>query len=263
MAEEIKVIRKGDIIIDRASFTMFSKKDEEIVNFARPFTLGGSDVKKKLVSMVLATRHVVQNDIKGAVVECGVLRGGYIVAACKTLVQEGIDNREIYLYDTFEGMPKPDKNDGHDAFAPFSDALNHFKGRKTGSDSSNWFKARLQDCQQNVLSTGYDKDKIHFVKGKVEDTLHKISPESVSLLRIDVDLYSPTKTALAHLFPKLSIGGILIMDDYGVWRGARQAADEYIEENNVPIFLMRSTFTEVIGVKVKEGKYVEFRKSIE
>ena len=103
----------------------------------------------------------------------------------------------------------------------------------------------------NVYKTGYDKNKLHFIEGKVEDTLPQNTPESLSILRIDVDFYSPTKHALQHLFPRLSVGGALILDDYGVWRGARQAVDEYIAENNIPILLQRTSFTQVMGIKIR------------
>ncbi len=79
--------------------------------------------------------------------------------------------------------------------------------------------------------TQYNKDKIHYVKGKVEDTLKHTYPDPLSILRLDTDFYSSTKVLLDVLYPLLVQGGYLIIDDYGVWQGAKKAADEYFGED--------------------------------
>jgi hypothetical protein len=79
-----------------------------------------------------------------------------------------------------------------------------------------------------MTATGYPSNKIHFIKGPVEETIPRQMPSpSIALLRLDTDWYESTKHELIHLFPRLSAGGILIIDDYGHWAGARQAVDEY------------------------------------
>ena len=91
---------------------------------------------------------------------------------------------------------------------------------------------------------------IIYIKGKVEETIPEIIPGKISLLRLDTDWYESTLHNLNHLFPLLSKGGILILDDYGHWQGARKAVDEYLEKNNVKILLNRIDYTGRIAVKV-------------
>jgi O-methyltransferase len=122
-------------------------------------------------------------------------------------------------------------------------------------DSSNredewiWCNAPMEGVQNVMSKTGYDRDKIHFVQGKVEDTLPSNSPEKIALLRLDTDWYESTRHELIHLFPLLSIDGVIIIDDYGYWQGAKKAVDEYFEEHNIKILLNRIDETGRIAIK--------------
>lgn len=100
-----------------------------------------------------------------------------------------------------------------------------------------------------VSSSGYPVDKLMFVEGMVEDTLPATRPEQISLLRLDTDLYSSTYHELVHLYPLLAVGGILIIDDYGAFQGAKIATDRFIEENKLPLFLSR--IDELVRLAVK------------
>ncbi len=100
-----------------------------------------------------------------------------------------------------------------------------------------------------MLSTGYKKEKVHFIKGKVEETIPKNIPKEIALLRLDTDWYESTKHELTHLFPLLKPNGVLIIDDYGHWEGVRKAVDEYISDNNIHILLNRIDYSGRIAVK--------------
>lgn len=100
-----------------------------------------------------------------------------------------------------------------------------------------------------MLSTGYPEEQLVFVEGKVEDTIPRVIPDKIALLRLDTDWYESTYHELCHLFPKLSTGGILILDDYGHWKGAREAIDKYFLDNRIRMFLHRIDYTGRIGVK--------------
>ena len=109
----------------------------------------------------------------------------------------------------------------------------------------------LNDVKKNVFSTNYNKEKFHFIVGKVEETIPEKAPEKISLLRLDTDWYESTRHELVHLFPRLSRGGIIIIDDYWSWDGSRMATDEYLSQNNIKIFLKTiDPFGGVIGVKM-------------
>lgn len=89
-----------------------------------------------------------------------------------------------------------------------------------------------------------------FVEGLVEDTIPGTAPEQIFILRLDTDLYGSTYHELVHLYPRLSVRGFLIIDDYGYFQGARKATDQYIAENNLDIFLARVHSSVRVGVKV-------------
>jgi len=157
-------------------------------------------------------------------------------------------DRKLYLFDTFEGMPKPKEFD----VASYDNrmAIKQFEDLKINDNSSNWSKIELDEVKDNVFSTKYNKENFHFIKGKVEDTIPEFSPEIISILRLDTDWYESTRHELIHLFPRLVKGGVIIIDDYGYWKGAKKAVDEYFEENNIPILLNRIDTTGRIGIKI-------------
>ena len=128
-------------------------------------------------------------------------------------------------------------------------ALVTFERTKRTSDSSEWCHTSIVQVQRNLVSTGYNTDRLKFIKGKVEDTIPRSAPNQISLLRLDTDWYESTRHELIHLFPRLSVGGVLLIDDYGHWQGCRKATDEYLAQNNVFILLNRVDYTGRIAVK--------------
>jgi hypothetical protein len=223
------------------SFVDLGEDERLILRAARPFTMTGLD---RLAAIIHAVKHVVQHGVPGDIAECGVWRGGSMMAVALTLQSLGEANRALYLYDTFEGMPAPTPRDrsfdGCDA-----EALLRTAQRGTGI----WCYAGLDDVQQNLFSTGYPRDKLVFVKGKVEETIPLQMPRVLSLLRLDTDWYESTLHGLTHLYPRLSCGGVLIIDDYGHWQGARAAVDEYFARQPAPVFLHRIDYTGRIAIK--------------
>ena len=113
-----------------------------------------------------------------------------------------------------------------------------------------WAVAGLDDVRANMLATGYPQELVHYVKGPVESTIPGSAPHGpIALLRLDTDWYESTKHELVHLFPLLSEGGVLIIDDYGHWHGARQAVDEYFAGDCRPFYLHRIDYTGRLLVK--------------
>ena len=105
----------------------------------------------------------------------------------------------------------------------------------------------LQEVQNNVKSINYPIEKIHFIKGKVEETIPNIMiPEKIAVLRLDTDWYESTLHELEYLFPRLVKGGIIIIDDYGHWQGCKKAVDEYIEKNNIQDYRIDDQFTPIV-----------------
>nr|WP_236847871.1 TylF/MycF family methyltransferase [Chloracidobacterium thermophilum] len=120
------------------------------------------------------------------------------MAVAHTLRRLSQDKTNLYLFDTYEGMTKPDTTDVDYAGQP---ALVEFEATKRGDDSSSWCYAPLEEVRQNMASTGYDMSRVKFIKGKVEETLPGSAPDRISLLRLDTDWYESTRHELTHLFP--------------------------------------------------------------
>src|SRR5262249_46295405 len=114
-----------------------------------------------------------------------------------------------------------------------------------------WAYSPLDEVRQAMQKTGYDQGKVIFVKGMVEETLPSQAPDQIALLRLDTDWYESTYHELAHLYPRLSVGGVLIIDDYGHWQGAKRAVDQYINERNLKVLLHRIDHTGRICVKLE------------
>jgi O-methyltransferase len=218
----------------------------QIIDFARRFTM--SKDAARIYPIVSAASYVAQNKIPGSIVECGVWRGGMMVAAAKTLLSLGVMDRDIYLFDTFAGMTPPTNKDvdtrGNQAITEFNLAS------KTHDGVVDWCYASLEDVTANMHSTGYPKEKIHFIKGKVEETLPATAPETISILRLDTDWYESSKHEMVHLFPRLQPGGVVILDDYGYWQGSRQATDEYLSHTGTRLHLIRVDEACRVGIKL-------------
>jgi O-methyltransferase len=206
---------------DRADVPVdFDSETEATVRAVRHYTMTSPD---RIYALCHALRYLHANGIDGAIVECGVWRGGSIMAAERTLLQLGDTSRPIYLFDTFAGMPQPGHHDVD--FAGVSEEAvwknNHISAINAPA------RAGLREVREAVLSVGYPVDQIHFVAGLVEDTIPRQVPDRIALLRLDTDYYESTRHELTHLYPRLAAGGVLIVDDYGHFLGARKAVDEY------------------------------------
>jgi len=226
----------------------FSPEDAEIIREAGPFTMTSPE---RIAATIDAVAYVVRRNVPGALVECGVWRGGSVLALIRTLQRLGVGDRDVYLFDTFEGMTKPTEADVSEFDPP---ALSTWEESETSGDPP-WKWAftpevfNLEQVQEVIYSTGYPRDRLHFVVGPVETTLPARAPASIAVLRLDTDWYESTLQELTHLYPRVSDGGVLIIDDYGHWKGARQAVDDYFATEMPPILMTRVDYTGRMGVK--------------
>ena len=220
----------------------------EIFQDVRAYTMTSVE---RIAALVDAVKYIASAGIDGAIVECGVWRGGSMMAIARTLLATGGSERELFLFDTFEGMPAP-RPDDVDFLGRSGSALLQESKVLTHEEQLNSLLlayAPLDHVQSNMLRTGYPKERIHFVKGRVEDTIPAEAPDTISLLRLDTDWYESTRHELIHLFPRLSRGGVVIIDDYGHWRGSRRAVDEYFEQHGPTLLLHRIDYTARAAMK--------------
>lgn len=215
----------------------------QIIDRVKPYTMTSD---QRLAALCDAVEYIVHRGIPGSIVECGVWKGGSSMAAAECLHSLGDIGRDIYLYDTFEGMSEPTE---------FDKEINSGKSAEEMMASSTredlvWAYSSLDEVRSNLSKIKYPQEKIHFIKGKVEDTIPATIPSQISLLRLDTDWYESTKHELENLFPLLSPGGVLIIDDYGHWDGARRAVDEYFSAADRRVLLSRVDYTGRMTIKI-------------
>jgi hypothetical protein len=200
---------------------------------------------ERIASLCHAIEYINDRKLAGDIVECGVWRGGSMMAAAMTLMRLNDTRRRLHLFDTFEGMSPPTEID-RASLSGISAAQLLASSNPT---EEIWAISSLDETCRNLAQTGYPENLINFVKGRVEETLPAQAPQQIALLRLDTDWYESTRHELVHLFPRLLSGGVLIIDDYGHWQGAKQAVDEYIQENQLHLFLHRIDYSGRVTVK--------------
>jgi hypothetical protein len=209
----------------------------------RAFTMTSPE---RMFAQYMAVRHVVRYGIPGDVVECGVWKGGSSMMAALALIELGDTTRDLWLYDTFEGMAAPT---ARDVSTHTGEVAVESYGGYVKDGVVDWCFSPIDEVRRNVASTGYPAERIHFVRGKVEDTIPASIPGRIALLRLDTDWYESTWHEMVHLYPRLEPGGVLIVDDYGYWEGAREATDAYLAETGEPLLLARIDSTGRVAVK--------------
>jgi hypothetical protein len=209
----------------------------DIIRKVTPFTATSPE---RVASLCQAVSYVVKNNIEGDIVECGVWKGGSIMAAAFALIFLGDTSRTLYLFDTFEGMSEPTEADLVASTKQSAQSLMHTEVRSYSP---------IEEVRENIKSVRYP-GQIVLVKGKVEDTIPYNFQKPFAILRLDTDWYESTRHELNHLYPRLAKGGVLIIDDYGHWEGARKAVDEYIDQNRLPVLLNRIDYTGRIAIKL-------------
>jgi O-methyltransferase len=155
--------------------------------------------------------------ISGAVVECGTWKGG-MIAGIATLFN---DDRDYFLYDSFEGLPNPSRElDGEEAMVRMTKP--HPNGILVVSEAPARKAMELSGAKN-----------VHIVKGWFNDTLPKYPKTPIGILRLDGDWYQSTMDILVNLYPYVVPGGIIILDDYYAWEGCTRAVHDYLTENQL------------------------------
>ncbi len=190
-------------------------------------------------SIYKSVEYIVKNGIDGSFVECGVWKGGASMLMALSLRAFGGSLRRIYLYDTFAGMTPPTDDDRI--------AWNGHHVAENWSRFQSWAVPK-REVMSNFLQIDYPIDLILPIQGDVKATLRKRIPDEISLLRLDTDWYESTAEELSVLYPRLERGGVLLIDDYGHFTGARKAVDEYFADGG-PL-LHRDDYTGRSAVKV-------------
>lgn len=214
-----------------------SGEDKEILKTVKPFTMTSPE---RVVALIQSVRYLTNKDIPGSLVECGVWKGGSMLAAALTLMEINAADRKLYLFDTYTGMTEPSVKD--------VDVKGGYASEQY-KQQENWCAAGLNEVKANMQTSLYPEALIHYIVGDVMENLPDNAPKKIALLRLDTDWYESTKYELETLFPRLSKGGVLIIDDYGHWQGAKKAVHEYFFDNKNQIELYKIDYTGRVAIK--------------
>ncbi len=220
--------------------------DREVISAVLPFTM---TPPSRIWNLLKAVDYVLDEGVDGAMVECGVWRGGSVMAMALRLLQRGRDDRELWLFDTFEGMTPPTDLDVEAATG--RTARQKLEATPYAAGWNIWAYAPRHEVEANLATTGYPAPFVHFVEGDVASTVTESFPDMVAILRLDSDFYESTLHELEGLFPRLAVGGVLIIDDYGHWEGARRATDEFFANAGMTPLLVPVDTTCRIMVKTR------------
>lgn len=231
----VKRLIHGRLAIAKTLIPEIASTDVEMLARYRSFTMTSVERQWALMSSI---RYLDAAGIEGDIVECGVWRGGNMMLA-KDISRNSPVSRRFYLYDTFAGMSEPTDNDISHVEPP---ARETYQAARLDTHTD-WAYASLENVRENFSRALLLDESVVFVKGKVEETLanEQQLPERIALLRLDTDWYESTKVELEALYPRLVPGGVLIIDDYGHWAGARKAVDEYFQDD--PVLLNRIDYS--------------------
>jgi len=186
-----------------------------------------------------AITYILKNNIEGDIIECGVDSGNFEYIWINELMKHNMV-RDIYLYDTFEGLVKPSEYDYTcDNATLYSmnkdEVLEMWSSQQINEKTNGWCYTPLEAVQKRLRSTGYPEDKLHYVVGNVMDTLKDMStiPEKIAVLRLDTDWYESSKYELEQMYDRVVHGGVIIFDDYYHWDGQRRATDDFFKSKNI------------------------------
>lgn len=193
------------------------------IEIVKPYTMTSVE---RITELYDSLEYIRLNQIDGDLVECGVWKAGNILGMIEYLEYHKITNKKVWLYDTFNGMTQPKEIDVD------------LYGRRASNILNEVLCLSTLDEVKSVLSkSNFNKNNLEFVVGDVCETLLNENnlPKTISILRLDTDWYESTKKELEVLYPKLSKNGVLIIDDYGHWSGAKKATDEYFLHQDIEI----------------------------
>jgi hypothetical protein len=182
----------------------------------------------RLIGAFRKVEDVIQQNVPGAIVECGTYKGGCLALMARAAIESG---RLVWGFDTFEGIPIPGEKDGK---------------KSKGRGGSNDLNASLEVAWSSFDVLGVPHSSIKLVKGLFQDTIHTVKADigPIAVLRLDGDWYESTKVCLENLYDQVSFGGYIIIDDYGHWEGCKLAVDEFLTTRNITVELSKTDYTE-------------------
>jgi hypothetical protein len=193
---------------------------------------------KRLDNLQFCIEDVLTREVPGDIIECGVWRGGSAIFMRAVLKVNNVTNRIVYAADSFEGCPKPD-------------LIKYPQEITAQALASPVLAVSLEEVKNNFDHYGLLDDQVTFLKGWFKDTLPHASIKQIAVLRLDGDMYESTMDSLVNLYPKVSVGGYIIIDDYGAIAACRQAVTDYRKQKGIGDIIMPIDLTGAFWRKSK------------
>jgi len=190
---------------------------------------------KRLDNLQSCIEDVIAKQIPGDLIETGVWRGGATIFMRGVLKAHGVKDRKVWAADSFEGLPEPDA-----AAYPADAGDTHH--------TYDELRVSLDNVRANFDAYGLLDDQVGFLKGWFRETLPQAPIEKIAVLRLDGDMYESTIVALESLYPKVSVGGYVIVDDYVIpscakavhdFRGSHQIMEQIVPIDGIGVFWRR------------------------
>lgn len=237
-----KVLKKLDKVINLKGFRICkevkSTREKRMVGEDWPVHADTMIGIKRLENIEYCFRKVIEENVPGDLIETGVWRGGSTIFMKALLKESNITDRNVWVADSFEGLPKPDEDK---YVADKGDKHHKYKE----------LAISLDEVKNNFKKYGLLDDNVKFLKGWFKDTLPVAPIEKLAILRLDGDMYESTMDGLVNLYHKLSIGGYIIIDDWGAVKGCKQAVKDFRKENNITEEIKEIDWTGVYWKKEK------------
>lgn len=184
---------------------------------------------KRLDNLQSCIETVLRENVPGDLIETGVWRGGACIFMRAVLAAHGVENRKVFVADSFEGLPAPDAK----SYPADAGDTHHIH---------NFLVVSQEEVEENFRRYGLMDHNVVFIKGWFKDTLPEIKAEKFAIIRLDGDMYSSTTEALESLYPKLAIGGFCIIDDYDL-PTCQKAVDDFRKKYSITPALQEIDFT--------------------
>ena len=222
------------------------KFELENIEISKLYSMTG---EKRMSYLTKSIKYIFENKIDGDFVECGVWQGGNLILMQRLIDHYG-EKKSIYGYDTFDGMTLPSEFDLDINNNKASNLLSNEKKVENLENENVWCYSGVKTVKQNF--TKHTKNNyLKLIKGDVTNTLknNENLPKNISLLRLDTDFYESTKIEMEILFPLVVKNGLIIVDDYGHWKGQKKAVDEYLNKINFKPFMFEVDYSCRIFIK--------------
>lgn len=203
-------------LVRRFGFELVRRVDEAARDQGMDYTTDAETMigVARLDNLQACVTEVLRDGVPGDLIETGVWRGGASIFMRAVLKAYGISDRTVWVADSFAGLPKPDP-----------------VRYPADADDELWkasaLAVPLADVKANFAAYGLLDEQVRFLVGWFRDTLPAAPVERLAVLRLDGDLYQSTTEALSALYPRLSPGGYVIVDDYGAMESCRRAVDDF------------------------------------